>query len=391
MAKKSKSRTDKLQLIADLDAYTAYAEGRSLLDHGGEEDYPAILAYFRVAAEQGHADAQNDLATMLRRGYGCETDIPGAIHWYEAGAAQGVAEALYNLATIYLHAVGVAFDKARAAEYLRRAAEAGHPEAACDLGTMLRLGEGIDKDIVKAAWLHLAAAEEGDVVAVGNLCEYFEELIRPALDGNASAARALHRVHRDGYGRDSDLQLAWAWIRWAHDVCLPQGEHDDAQAVRDDFLTALHMIGPKDREVGDDWLEAIVEEHDTSIEPQWQSILECRTEGGSVTLMGLWWWLTAEWEFQRKVYDGSLAMFDEGEVIQHDSEQVGTWRKAMNLMDMYQWHRLHCAYVHPEFRKAVRKSWEHRCKDGSQPLKAGSWSERLGIDSDPNLILPMGS
>ena len=271
MARKSKSRSDTVGLPAPPDASDAFEQGHILLADGVEAEYPAAMACFRIAAEQGHAQARNDLATMLRDGLGCAPDIRAAIHWYRLSAAQDEPAAQYNLGLIYLHGIGVEPDKALAAEYLLQAANAGDAAAMRDLGTMLRLGDGIGKDIVVAAWLHLGAAEDGDVAAIEELAGYFRELVRPALDGNVHAARALHRVYRDGFGHDANAALAWAWIRWAHDVCLPDPGSpgsDEASAVREEYEQALHSIGPAARKEGDACLDALLRERDSQPRPQ---------------------------------------------------------------------------------------------------------------------------
>jgi hypothetical protein len=268
MARKSKSPTDRVTLSAPLNANDAFEQGHALLADDVETQFPAAMACFRIAAEQGHAQARNDLATMLRNGLGCARDINEAIHWYQLSAAQNEPAAQYNLGLIYLHGIGVEPDKALAAEYLLHAANAGDAAAMCELGTMLRLGDGIGKDIVVAAWLHLGAAEDGDVTAIAGLAAYFRELVRPALDGNLHAARALHRVYRDGFGDDANEALAWAWIRWAHEVCLlhpGRPANEEADAVREDYEQALNAIGPTARKEGDDCLDAIVKEHASAL------------------------------------------------------------------------------------------------------------------------------
>ena len=263
MARKSKPRAARATLSAQPDASDAFEQAHILLADGVEAEYPAAMACLRIAAEQGHAQACNDLATMLRDGLGCAPDIGEAIHWYRLSAAQDEPAAQYNLGLIYLHGIGVEADKALAAEYLLQAANAGDAAAMRELGTMLRLGDGIDKDIVVAAWLHLGAAEDGDVAAIEELAAYFRELVPPALGGNVHAARALHRVYRDGLGHEANAALAWAWIRRAHDICLHDcgGPADeDANAVREDYEQALHAIGPADRKAGDACLEALLRE-----------------------------------------------------------------------------------------------------------------------------------
>ena len=243
-------------LATKLDADEIYELGTQIIQEAKSDgEYLRAFAFFKAAAEMGHAGAQNDLGQMLRNGYGCEVDIAAAIHWYEAASAQGEVTACYNLGTVYLHGLDNRLDYALAASYLQEAAGHGHVEACCDLGTMYRLGQGVGQDFIKAARLHLMAAESADYVAIGNLRDYYEELVQPALNGSLNAANALHRIYRNGYAAEFDAGITWAWIRWAHDMCLPAesgGPPDTAcTQVRQDYLESLRTVSPVDRSRGD--------------------------------------------------------------------------------------------------------------------------------------------
>ena len=56
--------------------------------------------WFRLAAEQGHADAQNYLGDRYWTGEGVPQDYAEAVHWYRLAAYQGVAEAQYFLGVL---------------------------------------------------------------------------------------------------------------------------------------------------------------------------------------------------------------------------------------------------------------------------------------------------
>jgi len=58
------------------------------------------LAVFRRAAEQGDADAQNNLAMLYESGAGVTRDRALALRWYTESATAGVAMARYNLAML---------------------------------------------------------------------------------------------------------------------------------------------------------------------------------------------------------------------------------------------------------------------------------------------------
>src|SRR6266478_2679092 len=48
----------------------------------GEQDYASAAAWFRIAAEKGHAKAQHNLALMNEEGKGVPRDYSEAAKWY---------------------------------------------------------------------------------------------------------------------------------------------------------------------------------------------------------------------------------------------------------------------------------------------------------------------
>jgi hypothetical protein len=69
-------------------------------------DYAAALAEFRPLAEQGNADAQQELGAMYSHGEGVPQDYAQAIAWVRKSAAQGAYGQL-ALAWMYHDGVGV--------------------------------------------------------------------------------------------------------------------------------------------------------------------------------------------------------------------------------------------------------------------------------------------
>ena len=59
------------------------------------------MKWYRLAAEQGYADAQNNLGVMYRKGQGVPQDDKTAVKWYRLAAEQGNADAQYNLGLMY--------------------------------------------------------------------------------------------------------------------------------------------------------------------------------------------------------------------------------------------------------------------------------------------------
>ena len=61
-----------------------YANGE-----GVEQDKEEAVKWYRKAAEQGNADAQNTLGVMYDKGEGVEQDKEEAVKWFRKAAEQG--------------------------------------------------------------------------------------------------------------------------------------------------------------------------------------------------------------------------------------------------------------------------------------------------------------
>ena len=113
---------------------------------------------------------------MYAQGQGVPQDYAEAIRWYrraadqgQAGAQQGAAAAQFNLGVMYHEGRGVPQDYAEAIRWYRRAADQGQAGAQFNLGLMYRDGQGVPQDYVPAhKWFNLAAAR-----ATGNDNEKF--------------------------------------------------------------------------------------------------------------------------------------------------------------------------------------------------------------------------
>ena len=70
---------------------------------GVPQDYKEAARLYRLAAEQGDADAQGNLGVMFERGYGVPQDYKEAVNWYRLAAEQGYAIAQSNLANRYYY------------------------------------------------------------------------------------------------------------------------------------------------------------------------------------------------------------------------------------------------------------------------------------------------
>ncbi len=130
-----------------------YAEG-----DGVPQDDKEALRWFRLAAAQGNAMAQNSLGLTYERGQGVPKDYQKALRWYRLAQGQAYEEAILSY---------------------RRAANQGDATAQYNLGEMYMLGRGVPKDYTQAyVWVALAAAQD-DKKAAG-LRDYLESVMTPA-------------------------------------------------------------------------------------------------------------------------------------------------------------------------------------------------------------------
>lgn len=75
------------------------------------------LNFFRMAAEQGHPEAQFELGQMHAQGLGITQQFEQAAHWYLLAAKQGHAKAQFHLGFLYSHGQGVKQDYAKAYQW----------------------------------------------------------------------------------------------------------------------------------------------------------------------------------------------------------------------------------------------------------------------------------
>ena len=83
------------------------------------------IKQLQKAAEQGDAEAQNNLGRCYVKGDGVEKDEKEAVKWFRKAAEQGNAVAQCKLGLCYHNGEGVKQDDAKAAEWLRKAADQG--------------------------------------------------------------------------------------------------------------------------------------------------------------------------------------------------------------------------------------------------------------------------
>ena len=64
------------------------------------QDFIEAVKWFRLAADQGHADAQTNLGICYAKGEGVTQDFTEAVRWFGLAADQGHTEAKKILASL---------------------------------------------------------------------------------------------------------------------------------------------------------------------------------------------------------------------------------------------------------------------------------------------------
>jgi uncharacterized protein len=122
---------------------------------GVPRDLADSMRWMQMANDPASDGPPTDWARV--EGYGIQQDQEQAAYWYELAAQQGHAEAQYNLARLYATGQGVPRDQEQALRWVRAAASQGYAPAQARFGVRYATGNGIAQDHRLAYfWLTLA-------------------------------------------------------------------------------------------------------------------------------------------------------------------------------------------------------------------------------------------
>lgn len=200
-------------------------------NYNKEKNYQQAYIHFTIAAEMGHADAQNFLGTYYLNGYGVEEDEAAAVEWFQKAAGQNNMFGNYNLGRCYQYGWGVEKDPQTSLRFYLLAAEQGHAGAQNEAGRCYLNGWGHEKDHVKAAEWFRKAAAQNNIHACYNLglCyqngwgvekdsqKTFQYYLRSAELGYADAQNEAGYFYLNGWGVEKDYTKALEWFRKAAD------------------------------------------------------------------------------------------------------------------------------------------------------------------------------
>ena len=187
-----------------------------LNERGVARDDAETVKWFRQAAGKGNADAQNNLGVMFMDGKGVPRDYAVAVKWFRRAAEQGNAEAQFNLGLTYRNGEGVVRDDAEAVKWFIKAARQNLSSAQFTLGLIYEEGKGVKQDTTEAVEWYRKAAQQGEEEALNNL-------IAMGNRGNSIAQFNLGVMYEEGDGVGQDDAEAAKWYRRA-----AEQEHENA-------------------------------------------------------------------------------------------------------------------------------------------------------------------
>jgi len=159
--------------------------------HAGEYEEAAI--WYRVAAEQGYAPSQTNLAALYAQGKGVQKSERMAFELYASAILQGYPLALTPMAEIHFDESSQFFNPEMGLEFLLKAVEYSDAAAHYLLGQMYESGQHVEAN-AETAFLHYQNAAEA---------------------GNAEAQNWLGYRFRIGLGVPRDITAAAAWYERA--------------------------------------------------------------------------------------------------------------------------------------------------------------------------------
>ena len=99
---------------------------------------------------------------MYDNGFGVPENDAEAVKWFRLAAEQGFANAQFSLGVMYANGEGVLKDDAEAVKWFRLAADQGFADAQAALGWMYMNGLSVPMNYIKAYMWYSLAKAQGD-------------------------------------------------------------------------------------------------------------------------------------------------------------------------------------------------------------------------------------
>lgn len=213
-----------------------YVEAQLYLgNHYENKDIDAAVKWYRKAAENGDAYAQNKMGNFYHTGRGVKKNGSEAYYWYERGAKQGNPAAAYSVGLCYENGEGVECNFRLAKKYYQTALDGGYAGAKSKLSGLSKsaykygmrfINRKNKSDRANGLRHVLFAAEEGYAqaqYAVGRYyyveCQKYEDAVHwlkaAAGQDHAGAQCALGCCYINGDGVSQDISMARYWLEKA--------------------------------------------------------------------------------------------------------------------------------------------------------------------------------
>ena len=111
---------------------------------GVEKNEKMAVLYYKLAADKGLAQAQNDLGICYYKGIGVDKDLKRAADWFALAANQGFREAQFSLGNCYQRGKGVEKNIEETIRFYKLAAGQGLKDAEMLLNHLM--SEGVKQD-----------------------------------------------------------------------------------------------------------------------------------------------------------------------------------------------------------------------------------------------------
>jgi len=136
-----------------------FVSGLNALDRS---HYASAYRSFKPLADDGVAEAQNNLGFLFQNGLGVRRNYNTAIKWYQRAADQGLAEAEHNLGILNYRGHGLAQSYTIARRWFNKAAKKGLKDSHYMLGLIFYKGEDVQVSLDRASSHFTSSASSGD-------------------------------------------------------------------------------------------------------------------------------------------------------------------------------------------------------------------------------------
>ncbi len=206
------------------------------------------ISRLRLLAEQGRADAENELGTRYETGRGgVEKNTSQARDWYRRAAEQRHADAQYRLGFMYTDRWSSPLTDREAFQLFLDAARQGHPQAQYEVAVSFETGRGVDPDEPEAAYWYRRAAErehEGALKKVLEIERLETQLHRMAEEGDPTAQYELAMRYQSSDSQEKRT-AAVAWFRRAAEQGDARSEYE-LGFMYDNACRAVRVEDPVD-------------------------------------------------------------------------------------------------------------------------------------------------